>query len=114
MSEPELNLVVTREQFEHLRGQAITIAQAAEVYQIHPETIRGWVKHCYINVLREGYGKELDRADVEYCIAIYRSQGATRGKRLFNEQGEPYELRKPEWAEYQRERRKKKKTGPLR
>lgn len=113
VSEPELGQLVMREQFEHLRGQAITIAQAADAYQIHPETIRGWVKRSYIGVLREGYGKELDQADVEYCVATYRAQGATRGKRLFNERGDPYEMQKPEWAAYQRERRKKNQANPV-
>lgn len=107
VSENDLDQLITREQFEHLRGKSITINQAAETYGIHPETIRGWVKQGYITVLREGYGKELDLADVEYCVAVYRSMDGARGKRLFDADGRPYQPKHTEWAIYQRERRRK-------
>ncbi|MBP7689321.1 MAG: hypothetical protein KA765_15505 [Thermoflexales bacterium] len=115
VAESELNQIISisRDQFKHLRGESITIAQAAQNYDIHPETIRGWVNHGYIRILREGYGKELDLADVEYCVAIYRAQGGGRGKRLFDDQGQPYQPKQTEWAAYQRERRKKNKAAPL-
>jgi hypothetical protein len=113
VAESELQRIgaITRDQFKHFRGESITIAQAAQNYGIHPETLRGWVKHGYIQVLREGYGKALDRADVEYCVAIHRAQGGGRGKRLFDDSGLPYSPSQTEWAIYQRERRRKKQAA---
>lgn len=113
VSEPELDQIVTREQFEHLRGQSITIKEASEKYGVDSETIRKWSKRGYIRVLREGYGAEFDLADVAYCATVYKSQGGMRGKRIFDTDGQPYQPKKSQWAEYQRERRKKKKNGSL-
>ena len=113
VAESELNHTITHEQFEYLRGQEITIAQAVEKYQIKQMTIRGWIERGYITVLKQGYGMAIDECDVAYCVAVYRAVGGTPGKRIFDESGQPYQLQKPEFAEYKREWRKKKKTGPL-
>ena len=113
VAESELNQTITREQFEHLRGQAITVPQAVNMYGINAVTIRRWIKRGYIRVIREGYGAEIDLADAAYCAAVYRALGGTRGKRIFDETGQPYQLSKPEFAEYKREWRKKKRTDPL-
>ncbi len=110
VSEPELEQVVAREQFEHLRGQAITIKDASEKFGIDSETLRKWSKRGYIQVVREGYGAEFDLADVAYCAAVYKAQGGMRAKRIFDQEGQPYQPKKSQWAEYQRERRKKKKA----
>ncbi len=110
--ESELNQTITREKFEPLRGQPITIPQAAAKYSISVDTFRGWIRRGYIHLLKEGYGAEMDLADVSYCAAVYQSQGGGRGKRIFDENGQPYQMKRTDWAEYQRERRKKK-TGPL-
>jgi hypothetical protein len=112
VAESELDQVVTREKFEHLRGQTITIPQASTKYSIHVDTFRAWIKRGYIRLLKAGYGAEMDLADVAYCAAVYQVQGGGRGKRIFDENGQPYQLKHTEWANYQRERRKKK-TGPL-
>ena len=111
--ESELNETIFREQFDHLRGQAITIAQAIEKYGLIDTTIRRWIDRGYIKVLKEGYGAHLDHADVAYCAAVYQAIGGVQGKRLFDDNGRPYQLKRTDWATYQRERRKKKKTGPL-
>jgi hypothetical protein len=113
VSEPELDSIITRDQFEYLRGQAITIAQAIEKYGLTDRTIRRWIDRGYIKVLKDGYGAHLDHADVAYCAAVYQALGGTRGKRLFNDDGQPYQLKRTDWATYQRERRKKKKTEHL-
>jgi hypothetical protein len=109
VSEPELGSIVTHEQFEHLRGQPITVVQTVAKYQIKPMTIRGWIERGYITILKQGYGMTIDECDVAYCVAVYRSVGGTPGKRIFDESGRPYQLQKPEFAEYKREWRKKKK-----
>jgi hypothetical protein len=108
VSEPELEQFIGREQFEHLRGQAITVPQASERHGIRADTFRTWVKRGYISLLKEGYNAEMDLADVEYCVAVYRAQDGGRGKRIFDKDGLPYQYKHTEWAEYQRERRKKK------
>ena len=113
VSEPELDSIVTREQFVHLRGKSITLKEAAEKYGIDSETIRKWSKRGYIRTLREGYSAEFDLADVAYCATVYKAQGGMRGKRIFDADGQPYQPKKSQWAEYQRERRKKKKTDLL-
>jgi hypothetical protein len=111
VAESELDQVITREQFDNVSGMPITLSEAAEKYSISRITFRQWTQRGYIRVVKEGYGMELDEADVAYCAAVYNAQGGTRGKRLFDEDGRPYQLKHTEWADYQRERRKKKKTG---
>lgn len=113
VNELELDQTVTREQFEQLRGQAITISEAARKYGIGKITFRQWTKRGYIRVLKEGYGMELDEADVAYCAAVYQVRGGVKGKRLFDELGQPYQYKHTEWAAYQRERRKKNQANPV-
>ena len=113
VAESELNQTITREQFNHLRGQAISITQAAEKYQLKQMTIRRWIEHGYITILKDGHGMIIDEADVAYCTAVYQAIGGGQGKRIFDPSGHPYQMRHTDWADYQRERRKKKKTGPL-
>ncbi len=110
VAENDLDQVITREQFEHLRGQAITIASAAKKYNLGQMTIRGWIERGYIKVLKAGYGMTIDEADVAYCTAVYQAKGGVPGKRIFDEKGRPYQPKHTEWAEYQRERRKRKKA----
>lgn len=114
VSESELGqiIAITRDQYKHLRGQSITIAEASERYGINHVTIRGWIERAYIHVVKDGYGTEIDESDIAYCAAVYKIRGGGRGKRLFDDNGLPYQSSRTEWATYQRERRKKK-TGPL-
>jgi hypothetical protein len=110
---------ITREQFEHLRGRPITIAQAARPaprfdesgeavggYGVPDPTIRDWVKRNYVHILENGYGKKLDEADIAYCAAIYHLQKkiGTRAP-LFDEAGRPYQLKHPDLSEYRRRRK---------
>ncbi len=113
VAESDLDQVVTRDQFEHLRGQPITVSQAVKTYGINAVTIRNWIRRQYITVLKSGYGTEIDQADMAYCAAVYQALGGVQGRRLFDEDGSPYQLRKPEFAEYKREWRRKKKTRSL-
>jgi hypothetical protein len=114
VAESELGqiIAITRDQFKHLRGHPITIAMASERYGINHVTIRGWIEREYIHVIKEGYGTEIDESDIAYCAAVYKIHGGGRGKRLFDDNGLPYQSSRTEWATYQRQRRKKKK-GPL-
>ena len=107
VAESDLDHVISRDQFENMRGQAITIQQASDQYGIRANTFRAWVSRGYIHLLKEGYGSEMDLADVAYCVAVYRAHGGGQGKRIFDRKGQPYQLKHTEWADYQRERRKK-------
>ncbi len=111
VSELDLDQIITREQFAHLRGIPLTTNQAADRYRLSHWSIRNWIDRGYIKVLKPGYGMEIDEADVAYCAAVYQSRGGARGKRLFDDDGKPYQPKHTEWADYQRERRKKKKNG---
>ena len=110
---------IKREDFEHLRGHAITVTEAAVKYgekygiKVIGQTIRDWVKRGYIRVLRESTGRgsylELDEADVAYCVAIHtiRKQARIRtGFSLLDEDGRPGLLKHPSLSRYRREQRK--------
>jgi hypothetical protein len=107
---------ITRAQFKHLRGRRITVAKAAKQYGIHRRTITRWVNNGWIKILEaEDIGARwprwhLDAADVAYCAGVYqalkeRYGDQLRGVRLFDEDGAPYRVKWPEFAQYRRERR---------
>jgi hypothetical protein len=107
---------IINDKFAHLRGQVITVTEAAEKYGekcgFHRNTILEWVKHEYITVHKPGYRMELDEADVAYCADVYRQRkkaGGTRGVPLLDEKGLPYELKSPEMAQYRRHQRRRGK-----
>jgi hypothetical protein len=96
-------------EFTHLRGQPITVTDAANNYDLHRDTVLEWTKKGYITPLRQG-GRgsrmELDEAEVAYCAKIYHERGGGRGVRLFDENGDPYQLKHPQLAEHRRKQRK--------
>ena len=113
--ESELNQTIFREQFDHLRGQAITdCRKRSKSTALTIDTIRSWIDVDISRYLKMDTGPDWIMADVAYCAAVYQSLGGGRkaSEFLMND-GQPYQLKRTDWAEYQRERRKKKKTGPL-
>ncbi len=101
---------ITREQFESLRGQSITILEASKKHGINQRTWERWSGNGWVKVLRPGRrgpggAALLDLADVEYCAAVYRAQGGKRGMRLFNEDGSPYTYLWPKVKEYRARKR---------
>lgn len=99
---------IRREDFEHLRGRAITATEAAEKYHVSRETILLWAKKEYVVVLTPGYQMELDEADIAYCSAIHNVRKEFRiqtGAPLLNENREPYLLKHPALSRYRRELR---------
>ncbi len=86
--------------FAHLRGEPITVTEAARAYGLSRNTILEWVKRKYIAVLKPGYRMQLDKADVAYCAKIYKQKlqeygGEVRGVNIFDKYGNPYQLRHP-------------------
>lgn len=99
---------ILKERFGHLIGQPITLTEAAEKYDIPRATIESWIyRNRYIQIIGESYPMEVNEADIAYCADIYKNR-RTKGSKapLLDENGLPYELKRPDVAEY----RRKKKT----
>ncbi len=113
VAESELDqiIAITREQYKHLQGKPITVAEAVEKYNLGQFALRGWINRGYVQIITPGYGMIIDEADVAYCAAVYQARGGTRGARIFDKNGLPYQPKQTVWAEYQRKRRRKRKTG---
>jgi len=83
-----------KEDFAHLRGQRITVPEAAKEFGVPYTTLHGWIKAGYlVPVGREGkYRHILDKADVAYLAAVYRrirEQGYKGGRWLRKTLGQP-------------------------
>jgi predicted site-specific integrase-resolvase len=76
----------------HLHGVGIGLREAGRKYQIHPDTLSGWVQAGYIKKLGMGGVKKvlLDEADVAYAAEVYHSNPGKAGRRIFNPDGTPY------------------------
>jgi hypothetical protein len=84
------------------------VHEAGKKYEVL-SSIYGWVKSGYIRVIKDnikqGQKKLVDEADVAYCAKIYYEQGGKRGARLFDEGGNPYQLKHPKLAQYRRQKK---------
>ena len=107
--DPSLN--IRREDFEHLRGKPIGVAEAGRKYGVINTTLSKWTRTGYIKVLVEaksrGQKKLIDEADVAYCAAVYKAKcefydGRMAGVTIFDENGDPYQAKHPEVAAYKR------------
>lgn len=75
--------------FAHLKGEPISISDAARKYGIHTSTLTRWMQRGYIAQLgKDGRRTLLDEADVAYCAKVYLSDSG-QGKWLFDEKGKP-------------------------
>ena len=116
------SLSITRDLFEHLRGQPISASEASRKYSdssgvtILQSTISRWAKAGYIKVLARGYRLLLDEADVAYCAAVYGAKvkiygNQMSGVRIFDDAGNPYRLKYPEVARQMRIERHERKAA---
>ena len=79
----------------HLRGTPIWISEASRKYGIPTGTLTRWAQRGLIRRLGKEKNRVLvDEADVAYCVTVYRRRGGKRGRRLFDENGLPYQ---PKW-----------------
>src|SRR5512136_2973136 len=95
--------------FAHLRGQPISASEASRKYStdevsISQRSFSRWAEAGYIKVLDRGYRLQLDEADVAYCAKIYTEKyrkygGQMQGVQVFDEEGNPYQLKYQEVAE---------------
>lgn len=91
-----------------LKGQAITINEAADEFGVPRINFYNWAKKGYIKVLAPGkpsMAMELDKADVVFCADVYhwrKEVGLSSGAPLLDENGEAYQLRWLDVARYRR------------
>lgn len=97
---------ILKEKYTALVGQPITVSEAAQKYDIHRRTIFKWIDKGYIAIVQEEPVKQVDEAEVKYCVDIYRqrkSEGfGIYGAPLLDKNGLPYQLKRPDVAEYRR------------
>lgn len=120
--EPQTKEEIIAEKFADLRGQTISASEASRKYsKIHHVPISHvlfsrWARAGYITVMNRGYRLEMDEAEVAYCAEIFAQKyqeygGSMSGVRIFDEDGNPYQLKYPEVAEQLRiERRVARQT----
>jgi hypothetical protein len=108
--------------FAHLRRRPISASEASRRYSdIHGVPISHvlfsrWVRAGYITVMKRGYRLHMDEAEAAYCAEIFAQKyqaygGCMSGVRIFDEAGNPYQLKYPEVAEQLRlERRLARQT----
>jgi hypothetical protein len=111
--------IIARE-FAHLRGNPISASEASRKYSeiynvpISHQIFSRWAAGGYITVKKRGYRLQLDEADVAYCAKIYAEkydeyEGQMMGVRIFDEAGNPYQVKWREVAEQLRAERRAKK-----
>jgi hypothetical protein len=108
LNEAKTKEQIIKEEFSRLCENPVTVSEAENRYGLQNQTIRNWVTLGYIRVVDNDYPMKLDEADVAYCAKIYHERGGRPGARIFDSDGNPYQLKHPELAEY---RRHIKKSG---
>ena len=99
---------IIAQKFTHLKGQTINAYQAQQDYGIHPSTFIRWARAGYIEIIREKERLiEMDAADVAYCAYVYEQKkeeygGKTSGVRIFDKNGNPYQVKYPDLAAQRR------------
>lgn len=99
-----------KQKFPALIGQAITVTEAANKYDINRRTILEWITKGYIRVIRPGYQMTIDNADIAYCADAYIARrragfGFSGAAPLLDENGLPYTLKYPDLSAYRRRRK---------
>ncbi len=111
---------IIAEKYSHLRGRIISASGASRKYsEIHgtiitPQLFARWANVGYIEATGgggRGLRLKLDEADVAYCADIYAQKvteyGTNRlfGVKIFDEDGNPHQLKYPDIAKDRREER---------
>ncbi len=119
--EPQTKEEIITTKFAHLQGQPISASEASRKYsklhqvQISNELFSRWSRLGYIK-RKAGYRLQLDEAEVAYCAEIFTQKyqeygGQMRGVRVFDTDGNPYQLKYPEVAEQLRIERRQARQG---
>ena len=94
--------------FAHLRGQTINTYQAQQEHGIRHQNFLRWARAGYIKIIHEEERLlEMDAADVAYCAYVYEQKkevygGRISGVRIFDEDGNPYQVKYPDLAAQRR------------
>jgi predicted site-specific integrase-resolvase len=94
--------------FAHLRKQTINAYQAQQKYDIPHQNFINWARAGHIEIVDEKERLlELNEADVAYCAYVYRQKkesygGKTSGVRIFDKDGNPYQVKYPDLAAQRR------------
>lgn len=104
---PKTKQQLIEEQFNHLRGQGITISEAAKKYDTPRGAVDSWVyRGNYISFVDElAYPRLIDEAEVALCAQIYHERQKTglTGIPYFDDYDFPVtEMKHPELSEYRR------------
>ena len=88
---------IIENKFKHLKGEKIGVYAASKKYSVAHSNLVRWAQAGYI--YRDG--KYLDEADVAYCALVYKEKKEEYGKRIagakiFDEQGNPYQVKFPD------------------
>ncbi len=94
---------IIADRFAHLRGQIVNAYTAQQIYGVHPSTLIRWARAGYVKIIKEKKGRliEMDQADVAYCVYIYNKKkdeygGKISGVKIFDNDGNPYQLKYPD------------------
>lgn len=100
--DPHTKEEIIAAKFVHLREQPISAYGAQKKYGIHHNSFIRWARAGYITILNEAERSlELDEADVAYCAHVYHLKkeeygGNIAGVKIFDEDGNPYQVKYPE------------------
>jgi len=111
--EPQTKEEIIAARFAHLRGNPISASEASRKYSrqyrvpMSHALFSRWANLGYIAILERGYRLQLDEAETAYCAEVFAQKyqvygGQMRGVSVFDESGEPYQLKYPEIAERKR------------
>ena len=113
---PQTKEEIIAAKFTHLRGHPISASEASRKYSkeykipMSHALFSRWANLGYITILERGYRLQLDEAEAAYCAEVFAQKyeeydGQMRGVSVFDENGEPYQLKYPEIAERKRVQR---------
>jgi hypothetical protein len=109
-SKPVSKQEIIAEKFSNLSGQTINAYAAQKEYGIRYQNFIKWARSGYIEIIREEEGRlvEMDAADVAYCAHVYNQKkveygGNIAGVRIFDDDGNPYQLKYPDLSARRRE-----------
>jgi hypothetical protein len=108
--EPKTKEEIIAEKFAHLRGRSISPYAAQKRYgDIHRSNFIRWARAGYIEIHKdEDRLIELNEADVAYCSYVYEQKkveygGRIAGVKLFDDRGNPYQVRYPDLSAKRRQ-----------
>jgi hypothetical protein len=105
VADTELQPDELRDKFKKLAGHPITVTDAAQKYAVPRMTIINWtlLYPKQLRVIKSGYRMTLDEQDLAVCVSIYKEHKKARSvSPLFDAMGRPYQLKRPDIAEYRK------------